>query len=107
MSLEKIANKQELSKLDIINAAQELSAMEKDAELADAAGREAANELVDELAKEAEDEAAVDAAAEEAAEEILEEEEKGKKETEKKASATPEAEIAAAVEVLKRHNVIK
>lgn len=56
-ALEKIAEKQPLSKADIVQAAHEVIELAKQAEDADLAGREAAHEFVAELVKKAEGEA--------------------------------------------------
>ena len=103
MSLEKIANRQQLSKQDIVSAAHELFDLEKQAAEADAYGRNLAHELV----KQAADEAPAEETEEETEEEKAEKEKeaaKKKKEAEKKSSDTA---LEGAIEVLKKAGVIK
>ena len=103
MSLEKIASKQELSKADVIAAAAEVLQLEKEAALADQAGREAAHEYVEAiLQKQAEEESRA-----EEEKERKEKEEKEKKEKMEKKASDSASEISAAVEVLKRNGIIK
>ena len=105
MSLEKIASKQELSKADVIAAAHEALAFEKEAALADQAGREAAHEYVEALLqKQAEAESKEEAEKEEKAR--TEKEEKDKAEKMEKKSSNAAAEISAAVEVLRAHGIL-
>jgi hypothetical protein len=99
MSLEKIANRQQLSKQDIVAAAHELFELEKQAAEADAYGRSLAHELV----KQAADEAPAEETEEEKAEKEKEAAKK-KKEAEKKSSDTA---LEGAIEVLKKAGVIK
>jgi len=93
MSLTKIANKEALSREDIIEAAVELDGIEKQAAEADAEGRELAHAYVEEMVKKAEDEAQAEAPAEAPAEGA-----------EKTASSN---EMQNAIAILKKYNVIK
>lgn len=102
MSLEKIAQKQPLTKEDIISAATELVELEKQAAEADAYGRQLAHQYVEELVKQAEEEAKVEETkAEEKKEEKKEEE---KKEEEKTSS---DKEILSAIETLRQLGIVK
>jgi hypothetical protein len=78
MSMEKIANNQPLTREDVVAAAYELAGMEKAANDADAQGRELAHEYFDGLVKEAQ----------------------------AKEAGEPSAEVTAAIEVLRKNNVI-
>ena len=98
MSLEKIANRQALTKDDIITAANELVDLEKQAADADAYGRQLAHEYVEKLAADSEEEKEEEEEGEE------KEDEKKEKKMEKKSA---DAELLAAVEALKTLGVIK
>lgn len=106
MSLEKIANHQELSKADIIAAAHEVLQFEKEAALADRDGRDAAHEFVDGLVKKAEDEAAAAAAAAPAAAPVEAAPAAAPVEA-APAEAEKTAELNQAVSILKKYNIIK
>ena len=108
MSLEKIANKQELTKTDVIFAANQVLEFEKEAALAEAAGREAAHEYIAELQKKAESETKAEEEKEEKErkEKEMKDKEKEKEGHEKKASFDA-SEIAQAVELLTKHGIIK
>ena len=92
MSLTKIANKEALSREDIIEAAYELDGLEKQAADADAYGRQMAHQYVEELVKEAEE----NGEGEEAPVDPAEGEEK-----------TASLEVQNAIAILKKHNVIQ
>ena len=103
MSLTKIANKEALSREDIIEAAYELDGLEKQAADADAYGRQMAHQYVEELVKEAEEngegEEAPVAPAEPAPAEPV-----APAEWEEK---TASLEVQNAIAILKKHNVIQ
>jgi len=101
MSLEKIAQKQPLTKEDIISAATELVELEKQAAEADAYGRQLAHEYVEELVKQAEEEAEIEEIEEKKKEE---EEEEEKKEEEKTSS---DKELLSAIETLRQLGIVK
>jgi len=98
MSLEKIANKQALTKEDIIAAADELVQLEKQAADADAYGRELAHKYVEEMTKKAEEEKEEEEKKEE------EEEEKEEEEEEKKSS---DSDLGKAIETLRKLGIVK
>lgn len=106
MSLEKIAQKQSLTKEDIILAASELVDLEKQAADADAYGRELAHKYVAELVKQAEEEAAVEAKkeGEPVAQEKKEKEGEKEKEVEKESS---DKELLSAIETLRTLGIVK
>ena len=107
MSLEKIANKQSLTKEDIVVAAQELMDLEKQAADADAYGRQLAHKYVAELVKQAEEEVAVEAKKE--GETVAKEKkENEKKEDEKKEEEkiSSDKELVSAIETLRKIGII-
>ena len=122
MSLTKIANHEVLTRVDIITAANELCDLEKQASDADAYGRKLAHLYVEELTKKAEEEAAEEERKKKEEEERKEKEGKdGKKEgveaeakregeskeTEEKEKMAANNEIAAAIAVFKKYNLIQ
>jgi hypothetical protein len=106
MSLEKIAQKQALTKEDIVTAANELIELEKQAAEADAYGRQLAHQYVEELVKQAEEEAAVEAKkeGEPVAQEKKEKEGEKEKEVEKESS---DKELLSAIETLRQLGIVK
>lgn len=98
MSLEKIANKQALTKEDIIMAANEYAELEKQAADADAYGRDLAHKYVEELVKKAEEEKP------EETEEEKKEREQKEKSMEKKSS---DVDMTAAIEALRTLGIVK
>lgn len=100
MSLEKIANREPLSKQDIVAAAHELADLEKQAADADAYGRELAHQYVAELVKQAEEE-----------EEKKPEEKKMEKKEEKKEEAAEKTSsdkaLEKAIETLRNAGIVK
>ena len=111
MSLTKIANHEVLSRTDMINAAAELSDLEKQASDADAYGRQLAHTYVEELIKQAEEEEAKEKDEKEKEEktkaEAKKEGESMKKEEEEKEKTSANNEIAAAIAVFKKYNLIE
>jgi Mg-chelatase subunit ChlI len=101
MSLTKIANREPLTKEDIIAAAEELVGLEKQAADADAYGRQMAHKYVDELVKQAEEEKKEE---EEETEEEKKEREAKEKKMEKKSS---DQELTSAIETLRKLGIVK
>ena len=119
MSLTKIANHEVLSRTDMINAAAELSDLEKQASDADAYGRQLAHTYVEELIKQAEEEESMEKEKKDKEEKERKEKE-GKDgvaaeakregestETEEKEKTSANSEIAAAIAVFKKYNLIE
>jgi len=109
MSLEKIANKESLTRSDVVQAAEELVDFEKQAAAADQYGRNLAHAYVEELVKEAEEEAenaepAAPAEEPAAPAEPAPAAPAAPAEGEEKTSA--DKEVANAVAVLKKHGII-
>lgn len=102
--LEKIANMQPLQREDIVGAAYELIDFQKQAELADQEGREAANALFDLLKTAQEEEGEEEEDEKEEKEEKMEE--KGASMQAKIASLLSDPKVVAAVKTLKENNVI-
>lgn len=105
--LEKIANKQQLTRDDIIGAAYELVEFQKQAADADAEGRQAAQNLVElmqKVAEESEEKPAEESAEEEPAEEAAEGEEK--EAHLKMAALLSDPKVVEAVKTLKSKNLL-
>jgi len=100
--LEKIANMQQLTREDIVGAAYELVDFQKQAELADQSGREAAHEMVELLSKVAEGSEENQTATTEKPAETKE----GETAQEKVAGLLQDEEVVAAVKILKSKNLL-
>jgi len=114
--LDKIASRQKLSKDDIIGAAHELVDFNKQAELAEQEGRDAANNLVElmqKVAEESKEESAAEEAAETPASEKAEEEEgeegeegETKESQLKIAALLSDPQVVASIKILKSKNLL-
>ena len=102
MSLEKVANREALTKEDIITAANELFDLEKQASDADAYGRQLAHDYVNELVKQAEEEKKED-------EDKMKVKKEAKKEgeSEEMEEAEKKAEFLGAMDTLRKLGIVK